>query len=433
MKFLCGAAREKVTPEIGTHLYGYTPYIVCDEIHDDLFVSATVLASEEERLLLISVDSGDLNTALFEDLKKACAEKCEINENRIIIAATHTHCAPNLSGFEGWGNIDEKYYNEIFRPAVLRAVENASQSVAEAEIGIATGSSEVGINRREYTQNCETILGQNPWGRYDPTMTVIKIRRRDNRQGIVNLVHYGCHGTACGASTVVTRDWYGIMLDSLEKETGTLSVFFNGAIGDVGPRISNGHTVGDIGYVEELGEKAAKDAAEISAEIKEYYTPEIKSFFGEILLPYKNMPPLEEIQRRKAEIKEPDSLCNCEALEYSHLCEVEDVLLEGVKISKPEGFRFNLPAFAVSDICILPFPYEIFSETAIRLRLLSPFKNTLCLSCANGYNGYLPSQDQLCRGGYEVNVFKFGSVFPLADNTDDNLINETLKIIKEGN
>ncbi len=431
MAFLCGAHREKVTPEMGTHLYGYTPYIQCDKVHDDLYVSAIAFANDSSKFLLISVDSGDLNTSIFEQLRADCAEHCDVDEKKIIIAATHTHCAPNLSGFEGWGNIDGKYYNEIFRPAVLKAAKAACENVADAEISVSIGESDVGINRREYTEKFETVLGQNPWGNYDNLMTVIGVRRRDNKQGIVNLVHYGCHGTACGASTIVTRDWYGVMLDRLEHETNTISVFFNGAIGDVGPRISNGKTVGDITYVEELGEKAANDAAAIAEKLYEYQTPEISGFYGEICLAYKAFLPIEEIRKRKAQIKNPESLCNCDALEYHHLCRVEDILTGKIKDNKPDSFKFCIPVFAVGDICIIPYPFEMFSETVIRLRHFVPFKITLCLSCANGYNGYLPSQDQLCRGGYEVSVFEFGSDYPLADNTDDNIIKETLKIITE--
>ncbi len=430
MKFLCGAFRQKVTPELGTHLYGYTPYIQCDEIHDDLFASAIAFGNGEKTYLLVSVDSGDVNTELVNDLISQCSQRCGIDENNIIITATHTHCAPNLSGFEGWGEIDTKYYNSIFRPAVVKASENAVKSMAEAEIGLAVGKSDVGINRRQYTENCEIILGQNPWGLYDPDMTVIKIRRKDNKEGIVNLVHYGCHGTACGASTIVTRDWYGVMLDRMEKETGTLSVFVNGAIGDVGPRITNGCTTGDITHVEELGAMAAIDAMSILKKIKFYYTPEISSYHGEVKLPYQDFEELEKIQTQKQKFKEPEKICNCEALQYHHLCEVEDILTGKVNYVKPDTFNFKLNMFALGSILLVPYPYEIFSEISIRMRQYSTYENTLCLSCANGYNGYLPTQPELCRGGYEVAVFRYGSVYSLADNTDDNLVNETLRIIK---
>mgnify|MGYP006903493894 CR=1 FL=1 len=37
-----------------------------------------------------------------------------------------------------------------------------------------------------------------------------------------------------------------MMIDRVEKETGTLTAFINGAIGYVDPRLSNGETTGDI-------------------------------------------------------------------------------------------------------------------------------------------------------------------------------------------
>ena len=43
------------------------------------------------------------------------------------------------------------------------------------------------------------------------------------------------------------------MIDRLEAATGTLTAFINGAEGDVGPRLTNGKTVGNISLVEEHG------------------------------------------------------------------------------------------------------------------------------------------------------------------------------------
>ena len=80
---------------------------------------------------------------------------------------------------------------------------------------------------------------------------------------------------------------------------------------------------------------------------------------------------------------------------------------------------------------LIPYAYELFSEIQMRLRGYSPYPYTLCLTNANGTLCYLPSEDQLCRGGYEVGCFKVGRLFPLAPNTDQNLINETLRILRE--
>lgn len=263
-------------------------------------------------------------------------------------------------------------------------------------------------------------------------MTVIKVRRADTNEGIVNLIHYGCHGTACGCSTVITRDWPGMMVDSTERATGTLTVFINGAIGDVGPRLTNGRTTGDISYVEELGSFAAMDAVRIASSVKAYSPVPVSVFYGEVRLPYQAHPTLEEIRAQKAQITNPESLINIGALRYRHLCEVEEILLAGDKAQRPADFSFAQTLLAVGDIIFIPFPFEMFSEISLRMCAYSPFAHTLCLSCANGYNGYLPSQDQICRGGYEVGVFRYMSAYSLADNTDDNIINENLRIIEGG-
>lgn len=432
MKFLCGAAREIITPKVGTLLYGYRPDVVSESVHDDLTLSAIAVGSETYTAVLISADICSIQNELTDELRKAVAVMCGISERDVIVASTHTHCAPNLTGMSGWGEINRPYFDEVFLPAALQAAKRATAGMCEAEAGVAAGCSKTGINRREHTRSGDILLGQNPWGTIDPNMTVIRIRRADTKEGIVNLIHYGCHGTACGCSTVITRDWPGILVDSMERATGTLTVFFNGAIGDVGPRLSNGRTTGDISYVEEIGSYAAMDAVKIASSVKSYSPVSVSAFYGEVRLPYQAHPTLEEIRAQKAKVTNPESLINIDALRYKHLCDVEQILLAGDKAERPAELAFAQTVLAVGDIVFIPFPFEMFSEISLRMRAYSPFAHTLCLSCANGYNGYLPSQDQICRGGYEVGMFRYLSPYSLADNTDDNIINEYLKIIKGG-
>ena len=92
----------------------------------------------------------------------------------------------------------------------------------------------------------------------------------------------------------------------------------------------------------------------------------------------------------------------------------------------------HLPQTIVSlgEIVFIPFPFEMFSEIVMRLRAYAPYRYTLCLSNTNGSNLYLPSEDQLCRGGYEVACFMYGKLFPPAPNTDQTIINENLRIIR---
>ncbi len=429
-EFKIGAFREDTTPPIGTLLYGYTPDLKSESIHDNLSVTAMAVSDEENTALMLTAEIGDISNDLCDDLRNKISEKCGIFFENILISSTHTHSAPNLSGVVGWGDINTEYYNNIFLPAVIKASMNAIENLQPAEIAVGVTKSEVGVNRRQQFPDGNIGLGQNPYGCFDPNMTVISIRNSETKEGILNIIHYGCHGTASGLATAITRDWSGIMIDRIEKETGTLTAFWNGAIGDVGPRLTNGETTGNLSYTEELGGVAAMDAVKAYNSKSGYHKGKLEIFKDTIHLPFKKMPSLDEVESKLASFNEPEKLINIDRLEYEHYKEVKEYLLSGKCNTKTE-FSFQQTIISLGDIIFIPFPFEMFSEIVMRLREYSPYAYTLCLSCTNGYNVYLPSEDQLCRGGYEVGCFMYGHLFPLADNTDHNIINENLRMINQ--
>lgn len=428
--FLAGAASEDTTPELGTFLYGYRPDIACKSVHDPLSVTALAVSQHSQTALLITAEIGDIQTELCSELSEKIAKHCNIDKRNILISSTHTHTAPNLSGTVGWGDIDMNYYESIFLPAVLKASERAVENLCPAEIAIGVTESKVGINRRQHFEDGVIGLGQNPHACYDPFMTVVSIRNSQNKEGVINLIHYGCHGTSAGLAEVVSRDWSGVMIDRLEHETHTLTAFWNGAIGDVGPRLTNGETTGNLSYTEELGGVAATDAVTAYKNKGGYHSGKLEIFNDTVHIPYKEMPKLDEVNKKLARFTDPETLINIDRLEYEHYKETKDFLENGDG-EIPSEYTFEQTIVSLGDVVFVPFPYEHFSEISLRLREYSPYPYTLSLSCTNGYNVYLPSEDQLCRGGYEVGCFMYGSLFPLADNTDNNIIRENLRIIRE--
>lgn len=429
-KFLCGAGREIITPAVGTALYGYRPDLFSTCVHDDLTVTALALGNEKERTLLITATLGDTNTELVKNIIKCVSEKTGVPFENIMFCSTHTHCAPNVSGVVGWGEINTEYLNNVLIPGCVKASQTAVNSMVYAEVGYASGDSKIGINRRQQAPNGDVYLGQNPWGSYDPIMTVMVFRNAETKEGILNLIHYGCHGTACGAGTEITRDWSGMMIDRVEKLTGVMTAFYNGAVGDVGPRLTNGKTVGNITYVEELGSYAAMDAMRIIGNVKNYSSAELTTKSGVATLPYQKYPSLESIREELSKIENPEKLINLDKLRYEFLKRTEKLILDG-DTEIPEGMKINILTVTLGDTVFISYPFEFFSEISMRMRAYSGMQNTLCCSCANGYEGYLPTQDQLCRGGYEVGVFRYASKYNLADDTDQNLINATLSILKQ--
>ena len=427
--FYAGAARADITPPVGTLLYGYNPHQESTSIHDHLSVTALAMRQGEDTAILMTVTVGDFQTALVDEIRGKIGEACGIPAGRIVVAATHTHSAPNVAGMEGWGGVDRNYVDSILFPAMLQASADAVAALQPAEYAVGVTESKVGINRREQLQNGAITLGQNPWGCYDPWMTCVSIRNSETKAGILNVIHYGCHGTAAGCNHEISRDWSGIMIDRLEAETGVMTAYWNGSQGDVGPRLTNGKTVGDIRHVEELGGVAAMDAKR-AYDARGIYVPgSLRIFEGEVAIPYKPLPPQHLVTARLCTFENPEALFNIQALEYAHYKAIKDVYDAGVP-EHDTHYRIPQTILALGEVSFIPFPFEIFSEISLRLRYHAPTRYTLCLSNTNGYNAYLPTEDQIVRGGYEILCFLYSGAYTLVNNADQILLDENLRIMR---
>jgi len=429
---LAGAGHADITPEVGGMLYGYNDDTYSTSCHDPLEVKALALQSgDAPAVLMLSFSVGDFGTATCTQTREILARECGLPVENILASATHTHSAPNVAGMAGWGDVDRPYLEGILIPGAIRAAKEALAALAPAEFAVAWGESEIGVNRRELSEDGEADFGQNPWGIQDKTMTIVRFRNAETKEGIFQLIHYGCHGTAAGNNHEISRDWIGIMTDRLGEVTGIPTGFWNGCVGDIGPRISNGHTTGDIRNVEELGGRAALDAVRIAGQLAHapYETAPVRICAEEIALPVRPLPPEEEVAAYMASNDRNGHYVNLSGLIHAYMCAASDMY--AAKEQLPAAKRLPVSVVTLGDaLAFCPTPYELFSEICLRLRDAGPCRHTLAVSLTNGYEAYLPSRDALCRGGYEVGCFRYGSIAALDDNTDTVLIGHFLRILR---
>ncbi len=426
--FVLGCAYKVVTPPIGTLLYGYPNKRPADSVNDDLRCNVMAFGYGEAESILISMDLCSFPEPIAKRLTDEINSATGIAKEKIAICATHTHSGPCLSSIVGWGDFDTDYFENTLIKNMLEACREAISNAQEVLLGVGTYDSYVGINRREILPNGNIALGQNPWGAFDPTMTVLSFVSKADKMPVANLIHYGCHGTAAGHATPITRDWSGIMVDRLATETGAFTMYINGAEGDVGPRLSNGKTCGDISLMTELGGVAANDAVKAFRKIKAYRDVNYSVITDEIKLPYKAFPPVEEMKAEVEAMGDPEKLWPMSKL-------IRSTLLKRIEAAQKGEIKthmvINQVIFAFNDVVIVPFGFEVFSEIFLRLKKYSPFANTLGISNSNAANAYLPSLDQIARGGYEISQFLGRNVYALENNTDDNIINENLRLIEK--
>ena len=421
MKLMAGVAREIISPEVGGFLFGYNDHQVSHSIHDDLTVTALVLESGKTKLLLLSATVCLIHNTLSDEIRLKAGEAAAVPAEQVILNATHTHSGPRTDGFSRWGAVDRPYCDNILIPKCIAAARAASSKLQPVKTGIGTTESLVGINRRQLLRDGRVILGQNPWDIYDPTMTVITLVG-ENEKPLANIVHVGAHCTAAGINHEVTRDWAGVMIDRLDKESGGMTLFLNGTAGDVAPRMANGGSTGDIHHAMEVGGLAGIDAVRAFKSIRTFREEELAFTLGEIKLPFVPAIPAADIQPQLAALGENWSWQRFSLERLAALYEAGDL--------GPEALTFQQTVICLGPVALVPFPFETSSEIGLRLRHYSPYAHTLLISYANGSNSYLPAQSQLCRGGYEVESFRWFRPRQLPENADTLLIEKNLQLLE---
>lgn len=310
---------------------------------------------------------------------------------------------------------------------ILEAVAEAKAKTTPVKMGVAEMDSLIGINRRQFKPDTgKIILGQDPDGVFDPKLTVISFTDGDGKP-VANIIHYGCHGTAAGVNHEITRDWSGIMTDAVEAESGAVTAFFNGTEGDVGPRISNGSTVGDISYVRELGEKAAVDAVAAFEKIADYRETDLKTSFKELDIPLKKrMPKDEALEALK---KYEGQTINLGKMAKDNL----SAIVESYNTDFIDEPSRKMPQTVVKlgNIVFASSPYEAFAQIGLDVNSAFEDLTVLFLSNTNGSEGYFITDDAKPLGGYEVSMYLYGHLQQFCDGASKALSDETVKHIKE--
>lgn len=417
-----GVSREKITPPVGCELYGYGKGVFSESVADDLTATALYFGQGEKQAVMISLTLCLLNTGLCEELSNEIERICGIPASCCFISATHTHSGPDTVS----PDYDRAYTENILLPAILKAVKKASKSAVCATVSYARGRSMVGVNRRQRSPEGKVILGQNEDGIFNPLMTVVSFKDFSGKT-IGNIIHYGCHNTAAGKNHEITRDWAGVMTDALEKKTGAVTAFFNGPEGDVGPRLSNKKTTGNLSFVYEIGKTAANDALNIFGKINGFSEADID--ISEKIL---EIPLLPKISRDEALLgysKYANETGRTEQKKAAYYSQVLTAYKNGIKDEKSHLLMQRL--FRIGKLVFVSFPFEMFSEVGIKIDRAFPGYDVLSLACTCGSEGYFVTDREIANGGYEVGRYLVRHTQRYAPPADKTVISKTTSNILE--
>lgn len=425
--FQVGFGRVKITPEFGVPLggYGNTHLRISNRVVTDLWVSCVAITDEEgNTLLLLSQDL--VSSTWANEVRQILSSATGIPREYIILAATHTHCGPDMNS----DMQSIKDWKQEYLLQVTAAAEAAIADRAEADIYIGKTRTENLSFVRHYLMSDGSYAGDN-FGDFtnntivdharevDPQLQMIRFDRSAAGKQSVLMVNWQAHPMwhARMVWKDVSADYIGVTRDYVEETLGDYFIFFQGAAGDHSTRSK---------FPEEL---RAEDCEGFSKILGDYIVDAAKSmkqleaapirvkqtvFEGKVNHTMEDK--LEQAQEVETLYRKTDrDTGNVLAWEYGFSSVYHtNAILRRSKLG--ETISMEITAIRIGELAFITVPYEMFGSHGAAVKAGSPYESTFVLGYCNGAFGYIPNTHAYDYGCYESHTSNF------ARDTGDELV-----------
>lgn len=223
-----GWAKENITPLSPSPMAGHgnrwgEPF---EGVHDSLYVRVIAIRNASATLFLLSADMLIVPPNVTERLTALLADE-GIAIADVHLGATHTHHGAGAWGqklagrlFGGKYDVEmEKWLTERFKDAILQA----KRDLVDAEIY---------YSESENPENLWYRLKLDG-GKMDPWVRALVFDRADGKRA--RMMTYAAHATVLEARWMhISRDYPGLLVDSLERRGDDFAMFMAGAMGSMG-------------------------------------------------------------------------------------------------------------------------------------------------------------------------------------------------------
>lgn len=383
--FRAAVVKVNITPEDSQYLLGYSPR-KSESILDSLYHRIVVIDDGTMQFALASTDICIINCAEYDRIALIVSKQLGINPRNFWWTTTHTHSAPEV-GPAGLDSLflGERYAHErdanyaaLVETRLINGIKEAQQKLEAAKLGVGWGYSQANINRRAKDIDRIAFLGMDPDGATDRKIGIIRLDKEDGNP-LAIIINYPIHGTVLGSTTCISADVQGVVSEYVQQQLGVPCLFINGAAGNLAPIYSVGKDVNDP-FLKQfrtlLGDKVLEANTMITT------SKDVSLYTQEIMV---------ETPRRN-DLGWPSTFGK-----YTRTTKT-GVNLVRVPI---QFLKIN------DDIAIWNSPSELFCEISNEVRRRSPFPYTFYFGYANGWLGYVPTEEEFTHKGYESSVSPF--------------------------
>ncbi len=430
-----GVAETDITPPTGFPMAGYYHERLAEGTIDPLKAKAIVFRDEDTAAALVVCDLIGIATDLSREVKQRVTEQTGIPAANVVIAATHSHTAPDYMK-ELWltlGNAEQQqlradYIRKLTAGPVAAIVKaDAAAKRASLATGAATQTTPVAFNRRFVMRDGSVKTWQNysnpdvirAAGPIDPDIGLLAIRDPESKQLRGVLSNFALHLDTVGG-TRWSADYPYFIEQTLRTSVGenVISIFGTGCCGDINHSDPSRRERNKADFI---GGSLGKSITDALNDLQPIEKPTLQVRSQVVRLPLQDAT-AEEVARSVQLVELARSGQKIDF--FDHVTAYKKLILDQLRHEKPHtqadqhitwglsrslaGIGETLPVEVTaitlgSDVAIVCLPGEVFVELGLAIKQASPFRTTLVIELSNAVETiYIPHRAAYAGGSYEV-------------------------------
>ena len=421
-KLKAGSATANITPPLGTAIPGGFRPRYAENVDDDLFAKALVIDNGLTRIAIVTCDLIAIPEKTANAAKARIAERCGIPAAHIMVNATHTHTAVAIANLLG---VDEDTeYTEWVPLKIADAVELAVWRLKPARVGFASVDEErITFNRRWYMKDGTVRFNPGiehpdlvePTGTIDPELAMMFVEADDGTP-VSAVANFSLHYIGTGNSNALSADYFGHFDRLMRRYLGDtcISLLWNAASGQINNTDYSGQTKWTARGHQQAMKMANVLAGHFITEMQLMKMHDTLDLSGDLttLTFQRKQITAEDLKVAEQVLSVPQGTYDAyETGPFSWVVGqpiptalVDVYALECQRLAKlPEQMTAPIQVLRLGEAAIVALPGEVFVETGLNIKSRSNANPLFLVSLANGYIGYICTDEALTQeGGYET-------------------------------
>lgn len=431
-----GFSEVSITPEPGLRMSGMLNPPKAEGARWPLYARTVVFDDGVQKAAVVSLDILVLMPETVAEFRQAVSIGTGLSPRNVMISCTHTHRAPYTAAL--MDEDPDMAYIDFIRQQLVQGMSAALANRRPARLKAgAVDAPGWTFNRRQvyHTPLGEQVGTQGPeWidtflRREGPEDNQLQVLLAEDLDGKIlgGLVNFACHTTLMGAEPFYSADYPGPLLEQLQQRYGGIFAFIQGAAGNLWA-IDMSHEINPMSrmgpeHTVEMATALAVKAGEAIAASQTIEGERVRVASQVLKIPQRR-PTLEQVQLAKrflAQGHTPAVIKDFSQKIYPHAYTFytgnwDDEVVQNWFAQETIGMwewqrraamrelleDVEIQVIAVGQAAIAGYPAEYFTEYGLKTKADSPFALTLVSELANGWHGYVPTQEAFLHGGYET-------------------------------